>query len=150
MTVASASISGSGCRHCLRSGGCQVAPVDRRRGVLGDRPDGRGGALRIGGIGDDSVIACHPIGQDVIDARILNHARGAAGQLEGIHLPQKIGRRAQGYRCRGTSLVTAHRHCLGKVDIEIPPRPLQPIVQQSDRLGVARGIRPIEGRGRSD
>src|SRR5579872_3865207 len=46
-------------------------------------------------LGHDSVIARHPVGQNIVDSGALDQPLAASAQLERAALPQKIGRDSQ-------------------------------------------------------
>ena len=92
----------------------------------------------------DAVIAGHPIGEDIVDARSFDHSAAAAGELKWIALPEKVGRNAGKDRDRIARLRTrrtAGRIDTAKIHIRVAARALQPLVEKDACIEVPTRVR---------
>src|SRR6266540_6748612 len=99
-------------------------------------------------IQNDSVISSHPIRQYVVDASRFDRTPASTKEEERTALPEEIGVDAIHHRnwAAGSVIATGRvTRVSAPVTIQVSSRPLEPLLQQVPRLGIAAGVCAFQG-----
>src|SRR5215510_4303207 len=96
---------------------------------------------------NNTVISCHPIWQDIVDAGSFNRSAASTEEKKGAALPEKIGVHTVRHcdRIAGSIKSTGR---ITRIPTQVPrqvaARPLEPLLQQISRFGIAASIRALQ------